>query len=66
MAESRDERPAAALSFAAVADAYDRARPTYPREAAVWLVGQHADDWLTELREAMTAVADVRAKGPAA
>ena len=38
-------------------------------EALGWcvrLVGQHADDWLTELREAMTAVADVRAKGPAA
>jgi hypothetical protein len=36
-------------------------------EALGWcvrLVGQHADDWLTELREAMTAVADVRAKGP--
>jgi hypothetical protein len=38
-------------------------------EALAWcvrLVGQHADDWLGELREAMTAVADVRAKGPAA
>jgi hypothetical protein len=38
-------------------------------EALAWcvrLVGQHEDDWLTELREAMTAVADVRAKGPAA
>jgi SAM-dependent methyltransferase len=31
--------PAPALSFAGVADAYDRARPTYPREAAGWLVG---------------------------
>src|SRR5689334_14003130 len=31
------------LSFAGVADAYDRARPTYPREAAAWLVGsEHA------------------------
>ena len=29
----------AALSFARVADAYDRARPSYPREAARWLVG---------------------------
>ncbi len=28
-----------ALSFGGVADAYDRARPTYPREAATWLVG---------------------------
>jgi SAM-dependent methyltransferase len=27
------------LSFGSVADAYDRARPTYPREAAAWLVG---------------------------
>jgi hypothetical protein len=38
-------------------------------EALGWcvrLVGQHEDDWLSELREAMTAVADVRAKGPAA
>jgi SAM-dependent methyltransferase len=31
------------LSFAGVADAYDRARPTYPREAAAWLAGsEHA------------------------
>jgi hypothetical protein len=38
-------------------------------DALAWcvrLVGQHEDDWLTELRGAMTAVADVRAKGPAA
>ena len=28
-----------ARSFGAVADAYDRGRPTYPREAAAWLVG---------------------------
>jgi hypothetical protein len=38
-------------------------------EALAWcvrLVGQHEDDWLAELRDAMTAVADVRAKGPAA
>ena len=36
-------------------------------EALAWcvrLVGQHEDDWLGELREAMTTVADVRAKGP--
>jgi Arc/MetJ-type ribon-helix-helix transcriptional regulator len=36
-------------------------------EALAWcvrLVGQHEDDWLAELREAMTSVADVRAKGP--
>jgi hypothetical protein len=38
-------------------------------EALAWcvrLVGQHEDDWLAELRQAMTHVADVRAKGPAA
>jgi hypothetical protein len=38
-------------------------------DALAWcvkLVGQHEDDWLTELRDAMTTVADVRAKGPAA
>ena len=38
-------------------------------EALAWcvrLVEQHADEWLGELREAMTAVAEVRAKGPAA
>jgi len=28
-----------ARSFGSVADAYDRARPSYPREAAAWLVG---------------------------
>ena len=27
-------------SFGSVMDAYDRARPTYPREAAAWLVGE--------------------------
>ena len=31
-----------ALSFGAVADAYDRGRPTYPIEAAVWLTGRTA------------------------
>jgi Arc/MetJ-type ribon-helix-helix transcriptional regulator len=38
-------------------------------EALGWcvrLVGQHEDDWLAELRAATSAVADVRAKGPAA
>jgi hypothetical protein len=38
-------------------------------DALAWcvrLVGQHADEWLTELREAMSHVADVRTKGPAA
>jgi hypothetical protein len=31
---------------------------------AVRLVGQHADEWLGELREAMARVDDLRAKGP--
>ena len=31
-----------AHSFGGVVDAYDRARPTYPREAAQWMVGQQA------------------------
>ena len=38
-------------------------------DALAWcvrLVGQHEGDWLAELRDAMGAVADVRAKGPAA
>ena len=38
-------------------------------DALAWcvrLVGQHEDDWLAELREAMSAVADVRSRGPAA
>jgi hypothetical protein len=36
-------------------------------EALAWavrLVGEHADDWLTELRNAMSKVDDLRAKGP--
>jgi ubiquinone/menaquinone biosynthesis C-methylase UbiE len=39
MAENRSERPVPGLSFGGVADAYDHGRPTYPREAAAWLVG---------------------------
>lgn len=38
-------------------------------EALAWcvrLVGQHEEDWLGELREAMSHVAEVRTKGPAA
>ena len=38
-------------------------------DALAWcvrLVGQHEEDWLGELRDAMASVADVRAKGPAA
>ena len=36
-------------------------------DALVWsvrLVGQHADEWLTQLREAMQSVEEVRAQGP--
>jgi SAM-dependent methyltransferase len=36
---ARDRRPDPARSFGAFADAYDRARPSYPREAAAWLAG---------------------------
>lgn len=38
-------------------------------EALGWcvrLVAQHQDDWLSELRQAMSGVADVRAQGPTA
>ena len=38
-------------------------------EALAWcvrLVGQHSDEWLAELREAMSHVAEVRDRGPAA
>ncbi|HET7399710.1 MAG TPA: hypothetical protein VFJ94_14430 [Intrasporangium sp.] len=38
-------------------------------EALAWcvrLVAEHESDWLSELREAMEHVADVRSKGPAA
>jgi len=31
---------------------------------AVHLVGEHADEWLTELREAMRAVEELRGQGP--
>jgi hypothetical protein len=31
---------------------------------AVRLVGEHADEWLGELRAAMSRVEDLRAKGP--
>ena len=37
-------------------------------DALAWcvrLVGQHEEDWLAELRDAMSHVADVRTKGPA-
>jgi hypothetical protein len=37
-------------------------------EALAWcvaLVGQHADEWLTQLRDAMGAVEELRRQGPA-
>ena len=37
--EDSTQTSAQARSFAGVADAYDRARPSYPAEAAEWLVG---------------------------
>jgi len=37
-----DETPDWAHSFGPVADAYDRGRPSYPPEAAAWLVGRDA------------------------
>ena len=42
MNDEPDATPDWAHSFGGVVDAYDRARPTYPREAAAWLVGQDA------------------------
>ena len=36
-------------------------------DALAWcvkLVGQHSEDWLAELREAMTHVEEVRTRGP--
>jgi SAM-dependent methyltransferase len=36
---AQDQHLARAQSFGAVADAYDRARPSYPDEAVAWLVG---------------------------
>lgn len=37
-----DEQLRQARSFGSAVDAYDRGRPTYPREAVEWLVGQDA------------------------
>jgi ubiquinone/menaquinone biosynthesis C-methylase UbiE len=39
MSDQPTPAPEPARSFGSVAAAYDRARPTYPREAAAWLVG---------------------------
>lgn len=38
--EPQPSGPNWARSFGSVADAYDRGRPSYPREAAAWLVGE--------------------------
>jgi ubiquinone/menaquinone biosynthesis C-methylase UbiE len=39
-----DDRARRATSFSAVADAYERARPEYPEEAALWLTGEPPRD----------------------
>lgn len=39
MSDDSPSRPPHALSFGAVAEAYDRARPSYPEVAAQWLTG---------------------------
>jgi SAM-dependent methyltransferase len=36
---TQSDRPDPARSFGSAADAYDRGRPSYPREAVSWLVG---------------------------
>ena len=41
---NRDERRGRATSFAAVADAYERARPEYPADAVRWLTGDEPAD----------------------
>jgi ubiquinone/menaquinone biosynthesis C-methylase UbiE len=46
MDDPMDDHQRAARSFGDVADAYDRGRPTYPREAAAWLT---SDEPLTVL-----------------
>lgn len=44
MIVNRDERRGRATSFAAVADAYERARPEYPADAVRWLTGDEPAD----------------------
>jgi SAM-dependent methyltransferase len=41
---NRDERRGCATSFGVVADAYERARPEYPADAARWLAGDMPAD----------------------
>jgi ubiquinone/menaquinone biosynthesis C-methylase UbiE len=36
---NREQQPSAPRSFGPVADAYDRARPSYPQDAVDWMVG---------------------------
>ncbi len=42
MSDHTQPTPDWAHSFGSVVDAYDRARPTYPRDAVAWLVGRDA------------------------
>ena len=44
MSVDRDERRGRATSFAAVAGAYERARPGYPDDAVRWLAGDEPCD----------------------
>ena len=44
-----DETRSQALSFASVAEAYDRARPSYPEAAVSWLVGEDGRRRVVEL-----------------
>jgi SAM-dependent methyltransferase len=44
MSVDRDERRGRAASFAGVADAYERSRPGYPKDAVCWLAGEKPCD----------------------
>ena len=65
------DQPSPARSFGDVADAYDRARPGYPPEAAAWLAGEQPVTVLElgagtgKLTEALVALGhDVHATDP--
>ena len=64
------ERNFVAINCAGIPDTLIEAGVARSRsEALAWcvrLVEQHTDSWLEELREAMSHVADVRDRGPAA
>ncbi len=67
-----EEHQRLARSFSSVAEAYDRGRPSFPREAAQWLVGQDAATVLEvgagtgKLTEQLVALGhDVHATEPA-